>query len=321
MIDPSNIPPNLRAAIDRKPALVPPVSAGAFLRATKANPLDARNAVENATDGELVEKCLEIIRTEGRASVALFQRRLQLGYIRSAGLMDLLERDGFVGKGEIGFDRPILIETPAQKPEFRSQATSSCPPETKSVESSMVTRFKCAVCGRLTVGRIPKGGNGTFRYPAKHFIGETLCRGVHDEAEWVDVLLKSPRSCDPLPVSCPPEPVRVAREQGKPKSVLKPSHENRNKSPCAEPESSIFHEPLATNEGEKGHPSRVSLIVVSYRRRLIDTDNLCAKFFVDACRYAGFIKDDRAEDIEFSIRQEKVASKELERTEITITTP
>lgn len=114
------------------------------------------------------------------------------------------------------------------------------------------------------------------------------------------------------PLSCHPEP----------KEAISPAtHENRHSIPRPEPKPSVRDESLAKDKGKKGHTGRVSLVVVSYRRRLIDTDNLTPKFFVDACRYAGFIKDDRAEDIEFSVRQEKVASKELERTEITIKSP
>lgn len=52
-IDPDNLLPHLRAAMTRKPALVPPFSAGEFLRATKANPQDSRNAPETAATDRL----------------------------------------------------------------------------------------------------------------------------------------------------------------------------------------------------------------------------------------------------------------------------
>src|SRR5207244_2216529 len=53
-----------------------------------------------AEDEELVEKCLEIIRQEKRASTSLLQRRLRLGYTRAARIVDILEQRGILGPGE-----------------------------------------------------------------------------------------------------------------------------------------------------------------------------------------------------------------------------
>jgi hypothetical protein len=101
------------------------------------------------------------------------------------------------------------------------------------------------------------------------------------------------------------------------------SHDNPTRHPASspEPQQAVRDEPLAADARKESHPGRVSVRVVSYRRRLIDPDNLCPKFHIDACRYAGFIKDDSAKEIEYSIRQEQVPTKDLERTEITIETP
>lgn len=97
-----------------------------------------------------------------------------------------------------------------------------------------------------------------------------------------------------------------------------PTH---NLPPCPEPQQIIRHEPLATGEGKEAHAGQVHVRVVSYRTRLIDPDNLCPKYFVDCCRYGGFIKNDTAKEIEFSVSQTKVKTKAEECTEITITTP
>ncbi len=48
-------------------------------------------------DEQLIEQCIEIIKHEGQAKVSLFQRRLRLGYIRAARIMDELERRKIVG--------------------------------------------------------------------------------------------------------------------------------------------------------------------------------------------------------------------------------
>lgn len=85
-----------------------------------------------------------------------------------------------------------------------------------------------------------------------------------------------------------------------------------------EPQQAVRNDALAASPRKEGHTARIHVRVVSYRLRLIDPDNLCAKYFVDACRYAGFIPDDSAKDIEYSISQEKVNTKELQRTEIVI---
>jgi hypothetical protein len=47
-------------------------------------------------DEELADKCEEIVRHEGRASVSLFQRRLRLGFNRACNVMDILEKRGIV---------------------------------------------------------------------------------------------------------------------------------------------------------------------------------------------------------------------------------
>jgi S-DNA-T family DNA segregation ATPase FtsK/SpoIIIE len=48
-------------------------------------------------DEELVEKCIEVMRQEKKASTSLFQRRLRLGYTRAARILDILEARGYVG--------------------------------------------------------------------------------------------------------------------------------------------------------------------------------------------------------------------------------
>jgi S-DNA-T family DNA segregation ATPase FtsK/SpoIIIE len=61
-------------------------------------------------DEELVEKCLEVMRQEKKASTSLFQRRLRLGYTRAARILDILEDRGYVGPGEGAKPREILVD-------------------------------------------------------------------------------------------------------------------------------------------------------------------------------------------------------------------
>ncbi len=75
----------------------------------------AGGATEEVTeeDEELVEKCLEIIRQEKRASTSLLQRRLRLGYTRAARIVDILEQRGILGPGEGAKPREILVDLDA----------------------------------------------------------------------------------------------------------------------------------------------------------------------------------------------------------------
>jgi S-DNA-T family DNA segregation ATPase FtsK/SpoIIIE len=66
-----------------------------------------------AEDEELVEKCIDIIRQEKRASTSLLQRRLRLGYTRAARIVDILEQRGILGPGEGAKPREILVDLDA----------------------------------------------------------------------------------------------------------------------------------------------------------------------------------------------------------------
>ena len=61
-------------------------------------------------DEELVEKCLEIMRQEKKASTSMLQRRLRLGYTRAARVVDILERRGIVGPENGAKGREILVD-------------------------------------------------------------------------------------------------------------------------------------------------------------------------------------------------------------------
>jgi len=61
-------------------------------------------------DEELIQQCIEVIRSEQKASVSLLQRRLRLGYTRAARIMDELEGRGIVGESKGAEPREILID-------------------------------------------------------------------------------------------------------------------------------------------------------------------------------------------------------------------
>jgi S-DNA-T family DNA segregation ATPase FtsK/SpoIIIE len=81
--------------------------------------LDENNGLNE--DEELIQQCIEVIRSEQKASVSLLQRRLRLGYTRAARIMDELERRGIVGPSKGAEPRDILIDLDAPGPQTGPQ--------------------------------------------------------------------------------------------------------------------------------------------------------------------------------------------------------
>jgi len=91
-----------------------------------------------------------------------------------------------------------------------------------------------------------------------------------------------------------------------------------SQAPSPKPKRPFCHEPLGKVAREEEDSGRVRVRIVSFRKRLIDPDNLAPKYFIDCLRYAGFIRDDRAQDIALEVSQQKVKSKAEEYTRIEI---
>jgi DNA segregation ATPase FtsK/SpoIIIE, S-DNA-T family len=70
--------------------------------------LDDESGIDE--DENLIQQCIEVIRSEQKASVSLLQRRLRLGYTRAARIMDELENRGIVGPSKGAEPRDILID-------------------------------------------------------------------------------------------------------------------------------------------------------------------------------------------------------------------
>jgi hypothetical protein len=51
---------------------------------------------------------------------------------------------------------------------------------------------------------------------------------------------------------------------------------------------------------------------IKARPGLLDLDNLCEKYVVDCCRYAGILSGDSPSQAQIEVKQEKVSSKEPE---------
>ena len=63
----------------------------------------------------VIEQCIEVIRSEQKASVSLLQRRLKIGYGRAARIMDVLEERGYVGPSKGAEPRDILIDLDGER--------------------------------------------------------------------------------------------------------------------------------------------------------------------------------------------------------------
>lgn len=83
-------------------------------------------------------------------------------------------------------------------------------------------------------------------------------------------------------------------------------------------ECSPGNEPLEASQVEARDSRIIFVRVTSYRRRLLDEDNLCEKFHVDCCRYAGILSSDAPDKTHITVSQVKVKTTAEERTEITI---
>lgn len=85
------------------------------------------------------------------------------------------------------------------------------------------------------------------------------------------------------------------------------------------PEPALCHDPLGPAPGKEKGKGRISVVIKSFRSKLLDPDNLCggAKFLIDALRYEQYIPDDSPDHISLTVEQVKVG-KGQERTEIEI---
>jgi S-DNA-T family DNA segregation ATPase FtsK/SpoIIIE len=60
-------------------------------------------------DEEVIQQCIEVMRSEQKGSVSLLQRRLRLGYTCAARIMDELEIRGIVGPSKGPEPRDVFI--------------------------------------------------------------------------------------------------------------------------------------------------------------------------------------------------------------------
>jgi len=98
-------------------------------------------------------------------------------------------------------------------------------------------------------------------------------------------------------------------------------HHPHHTGPPAELERDPLARPLAAQQTKAQSPSRVHLRFESVRTRLLDPDNISAKWTLDALRYAGIIRGDEPDKITIEVCQRKAQKGEAEHTVVTMTFP
>ena len=83
-------------------------------------------------------------------------------------------------------------------------------------------------------------------------------------------------------------------------------------------ESNSSNATLDTKEVQGRFSQKFLVRVTSVRKRLLDEDNLCEKYHVDLCRYAGIIPCDEAEKVKIEVCQKKAGKEDAEETIIEI---
>ncbi len=100
----------IRQVVEHSSAQSEPAFENSIHERLQASGTDDEEEEVSDEDEELVEKCVEVMRQEKKASTSLFQRRLRLGYTRAARILDILEQRGYVGPGEGAKPRDILVD-------------------------------------------------------------------------------------------------------------------------------------------------------------------------------------------------------------------
>jgi S-DNA-T family DNA segregation ATPase FtsK/SpoIIIE len=70
---------------------------------------DERGGADDGERDEMYEDAVRTVIQEGKCSITLIQRRLQLGYARAARIVDMMEQHGIVSPGEGSKPREILV--------------------------------------------------------------------------------------------------------------------------------------------------------------------------------------------------------------------
>lgn len=102
------------------------------------------------------------------------------------------------------------------------------------------------------------------------------------------------------------------------RSAIKRANPDSSQSSYPIPQCPAVYKSVPQAGDERSDSAKLLIRVKSFRRRLLDEDNLVEKWHVDALRYAGIVPSDAPDKAKIEVSQEKVKTKEEECTVITI---
>ncbi|PIR86660.1 MAG: cell division protein FtsK [Candidatus Harrisonbacteria bacterium CG10_big_fil_rev_8_21_14_0_10_49_15] len=70
----------------------------------------------NDDEDDLLPEAVELVKSSGKASATLFQRRLKVGYARAARILDIMEEKGLIGPADGAKAREIYMDTGDSSP-------------------------------------------------------------------------------------------------------------------------------------------------------------------------------------------------------------
>lgn len=90
---------------------------------------------EGESEDDRFDEAVEIVRSAGKASASLLQRRMSVGYARAARLLDLMEDKGIIGPGEGAKPREVYVDNTPSEPDASMDESAGANEEENSQES------------------------------------------------------------------------------------------------------------------------------------------------------------------------------------------
>ena len=95
--------------ISRITAFLKRMAKPAYDETVLEEPKEARGGIDAGERDEMFVDAVRTVINEGKCSITLIQRRLQLGYARAARIVDMMEQEGVVSPGEGSKPRDVLV--------------------------------------------------------------------------------------------------------------------------------------------------------------------------------------------------------------------
>ncbi len=98
------------AEINRITSFLKRMAQPAYDETILEEPKGPRDGIDGGERDEMFVDAVRTVVNEGKCSITLLQRRLQLGYARAARIVDMMEQEGVVSPGEGSKPRDVLVD-------------------------------------------------------------------------------------------------------------------------------------------------------------------------------------------------------------------